>query len=238
MMFLFFHTLFEFYNVVFLAAFAFAMIFLILQVMGVIGDSPDAEIETEADLESPEIETELDGSFEGSESVLNKLLSFFGIGKAPIGIWLFVFSFVFGLVGLVCNLILFKQNPSLPAVFFPFILIGGFMSALFLSKFISKIIGNILPNDSSHSIQSKYELIEKEGKIRFDLSTDKIGSMMVIDQFDNIQNVDCKLAEQYNPAIFQNPIPEGTKVKIIDFNEEQNAYTILPVDYLLTLVED
>lgn len=217
----FYQTIFEHYNIIFVCSLAFAVIFLMLHALGIIGESLhlDAEIDTHA-----HVEKEIDSDNFGSS--INKILSFFGIGKAPLGIWLFVFSFLFGLVGLVTNLILFNKNPSTITIWFPYIIFESFSIALFLSKSISGIIARLFPKDSTHSISSTYELIRKTGTVRFGLSLESGGSVSVIDNYGNIHNVQCYISET-EPN--RTNLKEGSEVLIIDYDEEKKTFIVVPI---------
>ena len=198
-------TILETQNVFFLCAFIFALIFLVLQFLGVMGDADvDGDVEVDGDAE-----VELDG--------LSKVLSLFGIGKAPIGIWLFIFFFMFGMTGLVSNLILFENSTAAPKNYFLFTLTGAFFLALLLSRLFSGIVARLLPKNSSHSINSPYDLLRHKGKVRFGIGENKSGSIHVIDSFGNMHNVQCII----DPSIKEKvkTIPSGTEVKITDYIE-------------------
>jgi Protein of unknown function (DUF1449) len=190
-----------------------------LHALGIIGESLhlDAEMDTH-------LEKEIDSDNFGSS--INKILSFFGIGKAPLGIWLFVFSFLFGLVGLVTNLILFNKNPSILTIWFPYILFESFTIALLLSRSISGIVARLFPKDSTHSISNNYELIRKKGIVRFGLSLDSGGSVSVIDNYGNIHNVQCCISET-EPN--RTNLKEGAEVLILDYDEEKKSFVVVPI---------
>jgi len=215
------HTLLEYYNVFFLCAFAFAMIFLILQAIGVMGDHASFEADADVDLDADVASNDLDTT----AGPLSKALSFFGIGKAPIGIWLFVFFFVFGLSGLVANLLLFQSNPSQLAGLFPITLIGSLFIALFLGKYISAFIARLFPKESSHSIGSPYELIHQRGKVRFRLDLEDGGSIAVIDSYGNLQNVQAQLDTSVESKA---PLEEGTVVNILDYDASKGVFIVAP----------
>lgn len=225
-------TLLEYYNVIFLCAFLFAIIFLVMQTMGVMGDGVDADVETDADVSTDADATKVDVNFESDADTkffsLNKILSFFGIGKAPIGIWLFVVFFTFGLIGLVSNLIFFNGNPLSLKVMFPFTLVGSFLGSLMLSKFISGAVAKLLPKNSSHSISGKYELLRSKGKVRFGLSPKDGGSVAVIDSYGNMHNVKCILDETYRKKT-KEKLPQGTEVQITDYDENKESYIVIPI---------
>lgn len=178
------------------------LLFLLVIVGGLQDDSGD--FDTDADIDT---ETDIDLSF-------LPILGWLGIGKAPLLIVLATDLSLWGLYGLILNVVLGSLTRQIPSGFLgTVVFVGSLFAALFSGSLIAKPIGKIF--ESFGEDASSDRLIGCIGTVtsaRIPLETEgKIGQVDVLDNARNLVTISASLPN------WATVIPgRGQKVIIID----------------------
>ena len=148
----FFHLVFSGVNFIPTTLFMLVVFYWLIVITGVFGADFldfDVEVEPEIDLE---IDADLDGNTASDLLVLNKVLSFFNIGKVPFMVFLTFLSFPMWMLSLVVNNLLGNNSFILSLLFlFPIFIISLFIAKILTMPFI-KIFAALEKEDETDDI--------------------------------------------------------------------------------------
>ncbi len=212
--------LLQWYNLVYVLAFFFALLYAVLNAVGLashggadlgldhdvdahvdldhdvdVHADVDHDVEVGVDHHVPDFHADAAGHVEappGEPSVLEEALSFFGIGKVPLSVVLMTFLITFAVVGWAVNALL---RPVLvtPAAFFPISCGAAIVLGLGGTKLLAATLGRWLKPIESAALR-RGELV---GRIATtSLPTDSaFGTALARDDYGTLHKVTCRVAQ-------------------------------------------
>lgn len=179
----------------------------------------DADVDSDADSDA-EHESASHG---GSKDVpfMASLLSFLGVGRAPVGLILMILFISWGVIGFATNNAVrpvMPQDWMVALISLPLAAIGS-VSA---TSGLARLIGRYAPTTET-SAQKRRELCGNVGEAMYDI-TETFGMCAVRDRYGNHFQLACRAGEG-QPAI-----AKGRKVLLVRFDESNKLYTVRPYD--------
>lgn len=196
------------------------LLFLLVIVSG--GGEEDLELEVDADVDvNAEIDTDA-----GSEILAGDILSWLGIGKAPLILLLATDCSLLGLLGWIFNVAVGSVTGSIPSSFLGGVVLAlSLFTSLFAGGLISKPLGKIFASFGEDA--SGDRLIGCQGTVSSSsippVNQGKIGQVDVIDPVRNLVTVNATL-----PSWAQVIPHRGTQVIVIERHSE--SYLVIAQD--------
>jgi membrane protein implicated in regulation of membrane protease activity len=158
--------------------------------------------------------------------VVQQLLGFFGIGRAPIPIVIGSLMIGWGLFGIAALQVL------QPILHFPLLFVGPAMivaaaGALLFAKLFGEIAERLMPKDESYAI-SREGLVGLTGKVVYAVS-DSSGRVHVFDQFRTLHVASARVASGLPP------IGKGTEVIVASMDLERGCVIVEPLGFSMKL---
>ena len=224
------------YNIVFVAAAAIALVFTFLSAMA-IGGHGGAHVDSDADLDvdaniDADADVDADGDFEvdghvdadldavhaGPEGLMS-LLVFFGLGKVPFSALIVIFGYTFALTGFVANRKLIP-TPESAAVYFPISLVIALGVSLTWLRFVSGLMGRYLPTIATAVVPPR-KLVGLKGQASLPIN-ERVGEVQVYDRYGTLHGLNCRV----RPKRAQ--IAKGAKVILVQYVAKEHFYYVSP----------
>lgn len=171
----------------------------------------DAELDAEADADA-----EGDGDSESEGDAGASLLTFLGIGKAPLGVLVMAACFLFGLSGLAIDVTLEHMLGSSAT----WVALSAAVATIvtFLSTgAVGRVFGRMVPSKETYA-STKTDLLGRAGTAT--LATDaRFGLATVIDAGGAQIKVRCR-------TIDDEPIGQGESLVIADYDEDADTFLV------------
>jgi len=199
--------LLQWWNLLFVLAFFFALLYAVLNAIGLAshggadlgegGADVDADhdvgLDHEAgvDLDHPVPDFHVD-ALHAAPGLLEEALSFFGLGKVPLSVILMTFLITFAVVGWSANALL---GPVLltPAIFFPISLVAAVVCGLGGTRLLASKLGRWLRPIESAALR-RGELVGRIATASLSISP-AFGTALVRDEYGTLHKVVCRVAE-------------------------------------------
>jgi membrane protein implicated in regulation of membrane protease activity len=209
-------------NVIFIIPIILAFLFLIGTASGLseieFGGDVDMDADVDIDMDADvDIDHDHDIGDTGAD-VKSAVFDLLGFGKCPATIIIMTWLLLFGGTGL-CTNIMVGTKVSIVSII---TIIGSFIFATILTRFIASLVGRILPKSETYTI-SAYDLVEQRGEAISTIS-EKSGFASVRDHEGNLHQVKCR-----TPANSRHTIRRGQDVLVIDYDED-NGYTVITAE--------
>lgn len=182
------------------------------------GDA-DADADGDAHLETP------GGSAGGGHDLPLHLsaMSWLGLGRVPLSILIMVLFITWGVIGFITNVIL---SPIMP---WPWMSVLGSLPAaaigsLFITRGVVRLVGRWMPTMETYARRTG-ELVGTAGEAMYDINQE-FGMVTVRDSRGDLFQVSCRV---YPDGTL---ISKGTKVLLVDYDEEQKCFFVTPYDVL------
>jgi membrane protein implicated in regulation of membrane protease activity len=182
------------------------------------GDA-DADADGDAHLETP------GGSAGGGHDLPLHLsaMSWLGLGRVPLSILIMVLFITWGVIGFITNVIL---SPIMP---WPWMSVLGSLPAaaigsLFITRGVVRLVGRWMPTMETYARRTG-ELVGTAGEAMYDINQE-FGMATVRDSRGDLFQVSCRV---YPDGKL---ISKGTKVLLVDYDEEQKCFFVTPYDVL------
>ncbi len=209
----FFHLVFSAVNFIPSTLFMLVVFYWLVVIFGVFGiDFLDFDVEVE-----PEIDVEIDTDVEGNTAsdllVLNKVLSYFNLGKVPFMVFLTFLSFPMWVFSLLINNAIGNTSFLLSLLLLiPIFIVSLFFAKIFTIPFI-KIFTALEKDDEAD------EIVGGVGTVRIGATASRKGQadVMVGSSFFTIYIKTHETAETAQ---------KGEKVLILDYIEEKGYYLV------------
>lgn len=191
------------WNLVYVLAFFFALLYAVLNAVGLASSSQDVDVGGDVDVETIDHDVSVDHL-----GLLDEALSFFGIGKVPLSFIMMSFLLTFSVVGWIANQVLIGTLKT-PALFFPVSLAAAVFCAVGATKVMASSIGKYMKPVETSAVRRS----ALEGRIataRLPI-TSEFGMALVRDQHETLHKVVCKVDEG------SETIPKGQTLLLIRF---------------------
>jgi len=236
--------LFGWWNLLFLAPFFVALLYLgVYTLTGIGGGDGDAggdhEVEADADADvDSDAEAEADPGHSGehltgggaahphsaegrggASGPLAIALNWLGVGRAPLSLLLIVLMLTWGAAGFLVNSA-FRPTAGWEAAKFsiPIAVIAGVM----VTKAVSGAIGRFVPLNDTAALRRR-ALVGTVGEALYDI-TPAFGVAVVRDPNHDLQQVACRVGEGVET------IPKGTRVKLVAYSEAEKSFFVALAD--------
>lgn len=212
--------LFNWWNLIFVAPSGLALLYLGLYTVSglTFGETDldgDGDFDTDADADADhDIDHDVDGETEPQASPLLIIVSWLGVGKVPLSIVLMVFLLTWGAAGLVCNLLLVSRGAAAATVSVPMAL----TAAVLVAHWVSWFIGRYLPLYES-TARHRHALLGATGEAIFPIDP-RFGMASVRDDTGDLYQIPCRADDNQ-------PIPKGSKVKLVSYNAKQGIFYVM-----------
>lgn len=233
------------WNLIFLVPFGLALVYLGLYTLTGLsfGDADadadvnadvgaDAEVDMDADADagadadaSPDADAdaESDGAHEPPGSGAHApwhlaLLSFFGIGRVPLGIVLPVALFAWGAVGFVTNAGLRDAGPDGSRAALVSLLVAA-VGSLLAVRGVAAVVGRLLPPGQSFA-RRRHELLGHTGEAIYPIDG-RFGMAAVRDERGNLFHVPCRVGAGHDA------VAKGGRVTLVGYSAKKQIYQVV-----------
>lgn len=214
------------HQLVFYLPIVFGAILAIGAAVGLLDVAPDLDLDMDVDLDAEvdvevdadvdadaEADAEGDGSDGGSHVTL---LSFLGVGKAPLGVLVMCACFLFGLAGLAMDAVL-EQVLGGSAAWVAASAAGGGLVALLGTGLAGGLFGRLVPSKESYA-SKKTDLLGRSGVA--ELPTDaRFGVAHVTDAGGTRMQIRCR-------TLGEELIARGEPLVVADYDEDDDTYLV------------
>lgn len=140
-----------------------------------------------------------------------------GIGQVPVTLLIGIFMLCWGAFGLFANQLL-SAGVKYPALYiWPSVGITLGVS-LVLTRCLSAVVGRLIPPTETFGV-TRLELVGSIGKTVF-ATTQTAGTVDIKDTYGTVHRVQAKAEDGAEP------IPTGTEVMVLDFDEDDKRYVV------------
>jgi membrane protein implicated in regulation of membrane protease activity len=193
-------ALLEWYNLIFLVPIALATVYLVVLTMGLSGGEDGAAVGDN-----------LSHPVDAPGGILTGVLSFLGIGKAPISVLLISYALVWGVTGLA-SLRLLGPERIVTAI-----ALAAALSVALTGR-LSDRLARLLPSVETYHVPLD-RLVGLRGEVLYEITTDS-GVVRVRDADENLRDVAARLAEGSAPAA------AGTRVLLERFDPHARVFIV------------
>ncbi len=150
-------------------------------------------------------------------------LSWLGLGRVPLSILLMVLLITWGVIGFITNVML------VPLMARPWMAVLGSLPAaaigsVAITRVVVRLVGRWMPTMETYARRTK-ELVGTAGEAMYDINQ-QFGLATVRDSGGELFQVPCRVYPD------DKPIAKGTKVLLVDYNEDQQWFFVTPYDVL------
>lgn len=156
-----------------------------------------------------------------TDSLMWRVLLVLGFGKVPITLTVGIFMLFWGVLGLLANSAL-ANILKYPAVYFVPSLWITLISTLFVTRLMIAFIGRVMPGTETFGI-TRFEMVGSIGHTVYPVS-ENAGTVNISDTYGTVHRVQAKTG----PAA--EPIPAGTEVIAVDFDEQDKRFVVVKSD--------
>jgi membrane protein implicated in regulation of membrane protease activity len=151
------------------------------------------------------------------------IMSWLGLGRVPLSILLMVLLITWGVIGFIANVILSPIMPwqwmavlgSLPA---------AALGSVFITRVVVRVVGRFMPTMETYARRTG-ELVGTAGEATYDIDQ-QFGLAHVRDSRGDLFQVACRVYPD------DKPIQKGTKVLLVDYNDDQKWFFVTPYDVM------
>lgn len=208
-------TLVTWWNVPFLAALGFAIIMIAIIGVGGVGGDHDMDHDVSHDI-SHDTDTDHGMEHDHNTAGSHDLLSFIGIGRVPITIVIMTFCLIWGVSGIISNMIFLGKLS--PAVFICISVILAFVCSVFVTRYLSKGLARIFQTETYKGYP--IELLLNQDAIAQNHISQTFGSASVYDPYGVLREVDCRVLPGY-PTI-----PASSPITLAEWNPEKRVFYV------------
>lgn len=233
-------------NVPFVVALGVAVVFVLLQVSGLLGifagggdhdgdadHEADAGADHEADGGDGDGDADADHDADGGDdadaeheqggSAGKEFLAGMGVGTMPLSIVWQAFAVCFALGGITTNAIYFSLTGALPtsalAISAPVALVFAYLA----TRLVSRLFGRLAPAGGKTSTSRK-DLVGKAGVVISSKVSAEFGEVRVTDATGIVHRIICRVPPD------EDPIPEGREVVFVEYDREKDVLFVAPLD--------
>ncbi|HEV7301424.1 MAG TPA: hypothetical protein VGN72_18825 [Tepidisphaeraceae bacterium] len=148
------------------------------------------------------------------------LLSWFGVGRVPISLWLSGAMLGWGALGLGASAFANKEGfngPTTAAIDFGAAALG----ALIVMRALTLLVTRIAPIHESYA-RRRHELLGSEGEAIYAID-ESFGMVGVRDSRGEFFQLGCRVDDGQ-------PIAKGSRVKLVGYNRDTNLFHVVPVE--------
>lgn len=150
-----------------------------------------------------------------SDNSFVRALSILGIGRAPLSIVMFTFFLLFGVIGMMSNMVCQKMFLP-PLLFFTISLIVAFLCGGFITGRIATVIGRFMPTFESYQV-TRQDLVGKTGQTVYQVNPES-GTIHVYD--------DRKILHQLNARSTKGEIAAGREVILEQYVAGEDYFVV------------
>jgi hypothetical protein len=150
-------------------------------------------------------------------------MSWLGLGRVPLSILLMVLLITWGVIGFIMNVVLAPLMPwpsmtvlgSLPA---------AALGSLFITRGVVRLVGRWMPTMETYARRTG-ELVGTSGEATYNIDQE-FGMANVRDSRGDLFQVACRVYPDGQPIV------KGTKVLLVDYNDDQKWFFVTPYDVM------
>lgn len=227
--------LLQWYNLIFLLPLGWPVMYVLMMAFGLSWGETDADVEpeldagtdvgVEADVEG-DVDADVEADVEGDAGAghalheagaIERVLTFFGVGKVPVSILVMSFCFLWAFAGMGCNWLLGKNAGGAAGVVWVSVAVAGMVSMIG-TRWFAKVLGRLIPSVETYGT-SKRELIGLQGEVLYEITADS-GNARLRDEYGNLRDVSCRVS----PG--EPNIPVGVKVVLLRYDKAADAFAV------------
>ncbi len=228
------------HNVIFVAVFGLGLFFTLMSVLG-LGSHGDADVDASADVDvhadvdahadvdvhadaDADVGADVDHHAEAHAGlhdgggILHSVLSFLGVGRAPLSVVITVFCYAFALIGAAVSIWLEPRIGSSLVV--PLSLVAAFTCGALVARSASRMIGRFLPTFFT-TAQRRLDLVGLSGEVTLPV-TERFGQVFVRDRFGTLHSLNCRTL----PGTAS--ISKGTRVVLVKYKSGDDLFFVAP----------
>ena len=207
------------YNLIFTVPILLVIFYLILQIFGLALDF-GADVGTDGGEVDVDVDADVDA---GALSILESTLAFFNVGKVPLTIIIATFLLFWGVTGVSSNSVVRNALGSFPSVFILVSCGVAFVVAVVATKFLSGIIGRLVPEIETYSSNNE-TLLGQVATVVSGHVTSRFGRAKVRDPYGNVLTVFCKIPEG------KEELKRGDEVVLVDYDSAENRFEVTKME--------
>lgn len=239
-------------NVPFVIAFGVAVMFVALQLSGLLGllagggdHEGEVDHEVDHDVDGHDADHDAGGDHEGDADHdadhdadqdaddqeqqhaagggRGGLLAGMGVGTMPLSIVWQSFAVCFGLGGITVNTIYFTRTGALPTTALLWSLPGALVFAYAATSLVSRVFKKLAPA-AGKTATSRRDLLGKTGVVISSKVSAEFGEVRLTDSTGSVLRIICRAM----PG--EEPIPEGREVVFVDYDRDRDVLFVAPFD--------
>jgi len=186
----------------------------------------DADLDVDADVDldaDADLDGDLDLDASDGISAWANVLSFIGLGKAPLTLVLLLLFMTFGFVGWLLNSIVLSFVTAYPGVALAGIVPASLLVSVFLTSRMARLLNRIVPSVSTMSV-SRRQLVGNRGKVVSAQVGEKYGRVQVKDRSGATLTVFARIDQG------EVPLDRDQEVVIVEYDQAENTYTVVSPD--------
>ena len=156
-----------------------------------------------------------------TDSMMWRVLLVLGFGKVPITLIIGTFMLFWGVLGLLVNSGL-ANVLKYPVLYFVPSLWITLISTLFITRLMIAFIGRVMPGTETFGI-TRLEMVGSIGHAVYPVS-ENAGTVNISDTYGTVHRVQAKTGPGGEP------IPAGTEVIAVDFDEQDKRFVVVKSD--------
>jgi hypothetical protein len=237
------------WNLIFLAPFAVALLYLFVYTLSGLGFGEvdahgdahgdfDADADADADMDADahvDVDADADGELDadadadadgdgdahesGQTSAHSMALSWLGVGRVPLSLIAVVLLLTWGAAGFVANAIM---RPQVDWDAARVSLPAALIFALFVTRSVVLLMGRFVPLNETYA-RRRAELVGHVGEALYGID-ERFGLAAVRDDRGDLHQVTCRLA----PGL--EPIARGTRVKLVAYRANEGVFFVRNVN--------
>jgi membrane protein implicated in regulation of membrane protease activity len=221
------------YNLIFIVPFGLALVYLALYTLSgwTFGDADvDAHADVDTDLDAhADIGTDHDAhaghdhdaDHDANGSAALAVLSWFGVGRAPLSILMMMLLMCWGIIGFAVNSSVRTRWPAIQPWLISIPAAG--IGALLLTKLLAGFLGRFLPTSETYA-RRRHALLGSVGEVV--LPVDRgFGMVAVRDRSGELFQLPCRLEAG------DRTIAKGTKVTLVAYSATEKLFYVLESEF-------
>ncbi|MCI0415936.1 YqiJ family protein [bacterium] len=214
---------FTWWNLLFLLPLAFAALFLLMNTIGITGDTDvdaEAHVDTEHDINHDiNHDTDHDTDDDAGDGARSSrtFLEFLGGGRIPVTLIFQIFFFAWGITGWILNLLL-KPILREPLIFVWVSIAGAFAVSAFSTRLIGKLIWKYAPLSETYA-KEREDLIGCEGEALYSITSES-GMAQIYDDRGSLHRIYCRIDTEGES------IASGDRILIVGYDRQEDLYFV------------
>ncbi len=187
----------------------------------------DVDVDADHDIHHPHGVThdlgyrDADGEASSNANVAFNVLSWFGVGRVPVSLWLSGAMLGWGAFGIGAAALM-KERATEPSLAITLALAIATIGGLATTRMLTIIVTRIVPIHETYA-RRKHELLGSVGEAIYPIDA-SFGMAGIRDERGELFQVGCRVEDGVGP------IAKGTRVKLIGYNRDTKLYHVVTAE--------